>query len=71
MYLGLDIGGTRLIAGLVDHAGRIERMAAAASPLSRAALEQALPALARQVLDGAVPSGAGFGCKGIIDTVSS
>ncbi|MBI5282525.1 MAG: ROK family protein [Candidatus Solibacter usitatus] len=68
MYLGIDIGGTRLKAGLVDRTGRIERMAAAAAPKSREALEQALPALARQVLDGAAPAGAGFGCKGIVDT---
>ena len=35
-YLGIDIGGTRLKAGLVDENGRILRTALATSPASRA-----------------------------------
>lgn len=67
MYLGIDIGGTRLKAGLVDGQGRLVRFEAAAAPGSRAALEQTLPWLIRQVVGDERPRGVGFGCKGIID----
>lgn len=72
MYLGIDIGGTRLKAGLVDESGRLIRSAATASPVSRQALESTLPTLIRQVLDGEPnPRAVGFGCKGIIDAGTS
>jgi glucokinase len=71
MYLGIDIGGTRLKAGYVDASGRILRMATTTSPASRQALEGALPALVWQVLAGETPAGAGFGCKGIIDPATT
>ena len=67
MFLGIDIGGTRLKAGLVDETGRIVRAESMASPATRAALETALPGLIRQVLGGMRPAGVGFGCKGVID----
>ena len=68
MYLGIDIGGTRLKAGLVGEDGRVLRSAHTASPASRQALESTLPALVQQVLaDEAAPRAVGFGCKGIID----
>lgn len=67
MYLGIDIGGTRLKAGLVGGDGRILRQALTTSPASRAALASTLPAIVSQVLDGEKVQAAGFGCKGIID----
>jgi glucokinase len=67
LYLGIDIGGTRLKAGVVDETGRNRREAEAASPLDRAALESALAQLIREVSEGVTLYGAGFGCKGIID----
>ena len=66
-YLGIDIGGTRLKAGLVDEQGRILRTALATSPSSRQTLEATLPPLVRQLLAGEAPKAAAFGCKGIID----
>lgn len=71
MYLGIDIGGTRLKAGLVDAEGRILRMETTTSPASREALEHALPSLIRQVVGGEMPAATGFGCKGIIDPVTT
>ncbi len=68
MYLGIDIGGTRLKCGLVSAQGEILRSADTHSPASRLALESALAALIPQVLEGRIPLAAGFGCKGIIDT---
>jgi glucokinase len=71
MYLGIDIGGTRLKAGLVDQDGRIIRSETTASPGTRAALEQTLPWLIRQVVGAETPRAAGFGCKGIIDAATT
>ncbi len=71
MFLGIDIGGTRLKVGLVDGEGRIVRQALSTSPASRAALAAALPALIGQVLAGETVRAAGFGCKGIIDRAST
>ena len=67
MFLGIDIGGTRLKVGLVDRQGRIAAQALTTSPATRAALAAALPALVQQVLEAGQPVAAGFGCKGVID----
>ncbi len=71
MFLGIDIGGTRLKVGLVDAGGRILRQALTTSPASKGALAATLPGLARQVLEGSQIRGAGFGCKGIIDRATT
>jgi len=71
MYLGIDIGGTRLKCGLVTASGEMLRAADTHSPASRQALESALNTLVPQVLDGREPLAAGFGCKGIIDTADT
>jgi glucokinase len=71
VYLGIDIGGTRLKAGLVDEEGRVVRSKATTSPATRKGFEKTLPALIRQVLGEDAPRGVGFGCKGIIDTATT
>lgn len=71
MFLGIDIGGTRLKVGLVDADGRIVRQALTTSPVSKAALAAALPGLILQVLERGQVRGVGFGCKGIIDRAST
>lgn len=67
MFLGIDIGGTRLKAGLVDREGRLLRQAFSTLPASRAALLSTLPVLVNQVVERDAVLAAGFGCKGIID----
>lgn len=64
--LGLDIGGTRIKAGLIEETGQVTARAAVASPLDCAGFGAALREL-REALGGAVPDGVGVGCKGIID----
>lgn len=71
MYLGIDIGGTRLKAGLVAPDGRVISQAESPSPDNRADLEQRLPMLIREVVGAQVPAGVGFGCKGVIDSATT
>lgn len=71
MYLGIDIGGTRLKAGLVDAEGRIIRQALTTSPASEGSLAATLPGMARKVVDRAELRAVGFGCKGIIDRATT
>lgn len=71
MHLGIDIGGNRLKAGLVDHQGRVQNLQSCATPYSlpefRAALRNLVEtAIARQQIETA-----GFGSKGIIDPEST
>jgi glucokinase len=68
MYLlGIDIGGTRIKAGLVDEMGMSVRASAAPTPDNLDAFREALRKLVKRVLKKDVPSAVGFGCKGIID----
>lgn len=71
MYLGIDIGGTRLKAGVVDSAGCVVRSGEAPTPDNRRDIEQRLPMLVREVLLGQQPQAAGFGCKGVIDSATT
>ncbi|HZU26359.1 MAG TPA: ROK family protein [Bryobacteraceae bacterium] len=66
MVAGLDIGGTRIKAGLVDEAGRLSRSAAIPTPASLTAFREALPPLLARIANGAPISGVGIACKGII-----
>ena len=52
MYLGIDIGGTRMKAGMVDETGRMLRNAETTSPATLDAMKGALVSLIRQVLYG-------------------
>lgn len=67
MYLGIDVGGTRVKAGFVDDAGTVIRSAAADTPSELEAFRKTVRQLAEQALGSAVPLAAGFGCKGVVD----
>jgi glucokinase len=71
MVAGLDIGGTRIKAGLVDEAGRLSQGAAIPTPPSLAAFREALPQLLERVTSGSPISGVGIACKGIIRPVDT
>jgi glucokinase len=61
--LGIDIGGTRLKAGLVDESGAISCMTTARTPSTLAEFRLAMEQIASMQTAG----GVGIGCKGIID----
>ena len=66
--LGLDIGGTRLKAGLVDRDGKILRQTSAETPKAPAEFRRALAAMVTDLApDGGALAGVGIGCKGIIN----
>ena len=67
MYLGIDVGGTRLKAGLVDDSGAVLRSASTDTPSELQVFRKAVRQLAEQALGGATPAAAGFGCKGVVD----
>ncbi len=70
--LGVDIGGTRIKAGLVDSAGRLHGCRAVETPASLPAFRQSLGRLLNDLLSGAPPPQAvGIGCRGIIDASST
>ena len=66
MYLGIDIGGTRIKAALVDASGTVMRSHAVASPPSLDAFRGAMAELLNVTAAGADVEGVGIGCKGII-----
>ena len=61
--LGIDIGGTRLKAGLVDDAGQLSCMTCTRTPATLAEFREEMKRI------GCLPSvgGVGIGCKGIIN----
>ncbi|MGD0580800.1 MAG: ROK family protein [Bryobacteraceae bacterium] len=67
MVLGIDVGGTRLKAGLVDETGAVLRSVAADTPAELEAFRTVVRQLAEHALDGASPLAVGFGCKGIVN----
>ena len=64
MILGVDIGGTRMKAGLVDHDGHIADSRAFATPPGWDGFRAALAEIAAF---GAEAEGVGFACKGIVN----
>jgi glucokinase len=66
VYLGIDIGGTRLKAALVDASGVPARSHAVPSPLTLAAFRRAMAELIEAASAGVAVDGVGIGCKGII-----
>lgn len=71
MHLGIDIGGNRLKAGLVDRQGRVHNLQSCATPYSLPEFRDALRTLVEQVIATHPIETAGFGCKGIIDPAST
>jgi len=66
VYLGIDIGGTRIKAALVDASGAVARSHVVASPLSLAEFRCAIAELLKATAADASVAGVGIGCKGII-----
>lgn len=69
--LALDIGGTKIAAGIVDSCGRVRDRATVPTPArlgARAVLDAALD-LSRQVTGGMRPVAVGIGSAGVIDPV--
>lgn len=66
--LGVDIGGTRIKAGLVARDGRILKQRSAETPIDPEQFKRVLAAMIRELApeDGSL-AGVGIGCKGIID----
>ena len=67
MILGIDIGGTRIKAGLVDEDGALLKSAAVPTPPALPEFTRALQDLVRDCLGGASVNTVGFGCKGIVN----
>jgi len=66
--LGIDIGGTRIKAGVVDAAGQIVARATAETPTRMAEFRLTINRLvAELVAREGEPEGVGIGCKGIIN----
>jgi glucokinase len=70
--LGLDIGGTRLKAGIVNAAdGTLVRQSSRPTPVVPAAFDAAVLELLREVIAGETVDGVGIGTKGIVDPVTN
>ena len=67
MILGIDIGGTRIKAGLVGEDGSLLKSAAVPTPPALPAFARALCSLVRDCLDGVSVKAVGIGCKGIVN----
>jgi glucokinase len=67
MHLGIDIGGNRLKAGLVDDQGRVQNLQSCTTPGNLPEFRAALRNLVEQAIAGNPIETAGFGSKGIID----
>lgn len=69
--LALDVGGTKIAAGLVDSTGAVLRHAVRPTPaqdteLAWTAVEETI----HEVLDGVTPSAVGIGCAGPVDVIA-
>jgi glucokinase len=62
--LGIDIGGTRLKAGLVDDGGALSGVTSASTPTTLEAFGEAI----ERIVCAAAPDSIGIGCKGIINS---
>lgn len=64
--LAVDVGGTKLATGLVDHAGRVVRKTSAPTPrdVDAEGLWRTLLALVDDVADRSPPTAVGVGCGG-------
>ncbi|MFI0924097.1 ROK family protein [Streptomyces sp. NPDC021012] len=67
VVLAVDIGGTKLGAGLVDAEGHVLRHAEVPTPTTEPELGTALTGLIRAIVDGVAPLAAGVACAGPVD----
>ncbi|MEU1231633.1 ROK family protein [Streptomyces sp. NPDC005828] len=67
VVLAVDIGGTKLGAGLVDAEGHVHRHAEVPTPAAEPELGAALTGLIDAVVDSAAPFAAGVACAGPVD----
>ncbi|MEU6619766.1 ROK family protein [Streptomyces litmocidini] len=67
VVLAVDIGGTKLAAGLVDVEGHVHRHAEVPTPKSEPELNAALTGLIDTIVDGVSPRAVGVGCAGPVD----
>ena len=71
MWIGVDVGGTKVLAAVVDDAGRVVRTATRRTPGRRVAAHQVEEALAGAVLEvaaGERVGGVGVAAAGFVDT---
>jgi glucokinase len=70
MVLALDVGGTKIAAGLVDRDGVVVRSARVATPVHEAeATWSAVQSAMDEVLQGEIVSGVGIACAGPVDAI--
>ena len=67
ILLGIDVGGTRLKAGLVDGGGAVLKQDSASTPDTIKTFHERLKQLVGDVIQDARPAATGFACKGIIE----
>lgn len=70
VWVGVDVGGTKVLAGVVDDEGRVLRTARRDTPGRRAAtalVEDALTAAVLEAADGAPLAGVGLAAAGFVD----
>lgn len=71
-YLGIDIGGTNLKAGIVDERGTIQRSKAVSTPTNFEEFSNLLKQLVGEIIaDEQIINSVGIGCKGIINPVTT
>ena len=70
-YLGIDIGGTNIKAGLVSEAGEILTRRSVPTPTNLDELTAALQNLATDLGRQTVIAGVGIGCKGIVNPATA
>lgn len=66
-YIGVDIGGTKTAAGLVDRTGRLLRCERVATPSGGGGVLDAVASLVHRVGAGVEVAGIGVGAPGVID----
>jgi glucokinase len=70
VWVGVDVGGTKVLAGVVDEAGRVSRVSRRSTPGRRVEADQvedALAAAVEEVAGGAPLLGVGVAAAGFVD----
>lgn len=71
LWVGIDVGGTKVLAGQVDAAGRVRRtvrLRSGGPTGSVESLEQTLTEALELVCDGITPTGVGVAAAGLVDS---